>query len=272
MDRDRDRRRSPSPSEQLVRDAKEQLGFAGRGVESQLEEARRMLDEQAAMSRTRARRAVEDLEQELEGIQDQPSVSTLVAQMDRTAAARRPTRPARPPVAAPPPDLVTEPRGSAAGMIAGGVVAVLVVALALGVLVAVRSAEDPGAVTPQVSVATMTEAVRQDGFFLESGIEDPGGEIAAAVARASSAGIGFAAVVLVDDRDEGPYEIAARIEPEVDAGTVLVLSATMAGMSSSAFDDAVVEAAMDAGSVAFSEGGGDPGYVAAAVEVLIESR
>jgi len=188
----------------------------------------------------------------------------------------------------------TPPRGSAAAILAGLLAVAIGVALFAGTIVATRgggvsadvevsttlvdvstTAADGGSETtvtvPASDVATMAAGIDERGYYLEPGIEDPDGRVASAIADAAAAGIDFVAVVLVDDRPEGPVAIAAELEDRIGGGTVLVLTATRAGISSSEFQGPVLDRALDAGSVGFAEGG-DPGYVEAVVEVLLEEQ
>jgi len=258
-------------ADEVRRRAREEPG----GSAARLEETRQAL----------RRRMEEDLRRAGEGPAEEPS---------RTAAPAQVRSPGPPPTrrAEPQPVLSDEtpPRGSAAAILAGLLAAAVGVALFAGTIVATRGDDDAevevsttlidvsttidGTTTTlpaATDVAAMAAGVEEQGYYLEPGIEDPQGRVAAAVAEASAAGIDFAAVVLVDDRPEGPVAIAAQLEDRIGGGTVLVLTATRAGISSSEFDNPVLDRALDAGSVGFSEGG-DPGYVEAVVEVLIEAQ
>jgi hypothetical protein len=176
----------------------------------------------------------------------------------------------------------TPRRGSAAALLAGLVAAAVGIALFAGVVVAGRSEESPQDAPTTTSETVITsvagvdldavaDAVRDRGYYLAPAIEDPDGLISDSVAAATDAGIGFGAVVIAEDPPEGAMVIASEIEDRIGGGTVLVLTATRAGISSSEFGDDVLNRALEAGGAAFGAGG-DPGYVDAVVEVLLESQ
>jgi len=168
-------------------------------------------------------------------------------------------------------------RGGLVAALAGIAFAILGVALVLGLFLA--NEVDEGTVVDDAPATTVVfedeiveipliiEVVNRDGYYLAPGIIDPRNEVAEAVQLAATNGVGFAAVVLLEDWPE-PSSIAGEIEAEVGQDTVLVLTATQAGISSSIYDSDVISTAYSAGSEGFAEGG-DPGYVRAVVDVLI---
>ncbi len=168
-------------------------------------------------------------------------------------------------------------RGSLVAALFGVAFAILGVALVLGLFVA-SEVDDGGEIIEEpattivfeeevVEIPLIIEVINRDGFYLSPGIIDPRNEVGEAVQRAQANGVGFAAVVLVEDWPE-PSAIAGEIESSVGQETVLVLTATQAGISSSVYDSDVMNAALNAGSEAFAEGG-DPAYVRAVVDLLI---
>jgi hypothetical protein len=304
MDR-KARRPSGSASEELLRQAKSEMSGSSGPVETQLEEARRMLREQAAEGASpgssarvesqldEARRLLEDQAAEAEAraaeaatrlrdLEQQSPPVPVFGEPEMRRPASAPTRPSRAPSRPQPQPQGTvtaeEQQGTRVlGTLVGVGIAVLGLAVALGLFISSGSDEgsDPTSapVTSPVVVVSddipaVIEAVGATGFYLAPGISDPEGLVADAVDIASVADVSFAAVVFADDRSEGPSAIAGEIEESIAQETVLVLTATEAGISSSVFSSEVLDRALTAGSEAFAEGG-DPAYVLAVVGVLV---
>jgi hypothetical protein len=119
---------------------------------------------------------------------------------------------------------------------------------------------------PPAGAATVSEAVDglDDGVYVESGVSVDRARLERAVDRAAEEGFSLA-VVILDDEPSGRSEAFARdVRDRLGRGTVLVLSATGAGMASIDFDSGDVARALDRGLAA----GGDAEVVEAVVESL----
>ncbi len=104
-----------------------------------------------------------------------------------------------------------------------------------------------------------------DGIFIDEGLSPDLERLQDAVGRARNAGLAFSVVLLEEDPSSGATVFADAVLDQLGSGTVLVLSATGEGMASTEVDQSVIEAALDSG---FAAGGGDEGYVDAAVALL----
>jgi hypothetical protein len=118
-----------------------------------------------------------------------------------------------------------------------------------------------GAQTPDQVAARVQDA----GYWIDSGLPADPARISAAISRAGNAGVRLFVVLLAGDPSGGATTFADAVLDRLGDGSVLVLSATGEAMASLDFDQAQVEAALDAG---FAAGGGDIGYVDAVVASL----
>ncbi len=105
-----------------------------------------------------------------------------------------------------------------------------------------------------------------DGVYVADGLSVDEGAIHDAVDRARNAGFGLSVVLLDENPSSGATAFADSVLNQLGTGTVLVLSVSSEGMSSSEIDQSVIEAALDSG---FAAGGGDVGYVDAVVDSII---
>ncbi len=105
-----------------------------------------------------------------------------------------------------------------------------------------------------------------DGVFVADGLSADEGDLQDAINRARNAGFGLYVVLLDEDPSSGATAFADSVLNQLGSGTVLVLSASNEGMTSSEIDQTAIEAALDR---AFEAGGGDVGYVNAVVDSII---
>ena len=122
---------------------------------------------------------------------------------------------------------------------------------------------------PVVAAAqTVSDVVEglDDGVYVADGLSADEGDLLDAVGRARNAGFGLYVVLLDEDPSGGATTFADSVLNQVGSGTVLVLSATNEGMASSEINQSAIEAALDNG---FEAGGGDEGFVDAAVDSII---
>ncbi len=114
---------------------------------------------------------------------------------------------------------------------------------------------------------TVSEVVSDldDGVYVADGLSVDEGSIHDAVNRARNAGFGLSVVLLDEDPSSGATAFADSVLNQLGTGTVLVLSPSNEGMSSSEIDQSAIEAALDTG---FAAGGGDAGYVDAVVDSI----
>lgn len=117
------------------------------------------------------------------------------------------------------------------------------------------------------SAQTVSEVVAglDDGVYVAQGLSVSEGDLGNAVNRARNAGLGLYVVLLDENPGSGAAAFADSVLNQLGTGTVLVLSASSEGMSSSEFDQTAIERALDAG---FAAGGGDTGYVNAVVDSI----
>ncbi|MCH7583750.1 MAG: hypothetical protein IH941_01155 [Acidobacteria bacterium] len=120
------------------------------------------------------------------------------------------------------------------------------------------------------SAQTVSDVVSDldDGVYVADGLSVDEGAIHDAVNRARNAGIGLSVVLLDENPGSGATAFADSVLRQLGTGTVLVLSASNEGMSSSEIDQSAIEAALDTG---FAAGGGDVGYVDAVVDSITGS-
>jgi hypothetical protein len=118
----------------------------------------------------------------------------------------------------------------------------------------------------------VAEAVRDEGYFIDEGLPADPASISDDITRARNGGLRLSVVLLRDDPAGGATTFADAVLDRLGEGTVLVLSATDAGMVSTEVDDAAVAAALDRGLEASADapaGGGDEAFVDAAVGSLL---
>ena len=138
-------------------------------------------------------------------------------------------------------------------------------ALALLALPATAIAQTPG------EVAT---AVRDQGYYIDEGLPADPAEISGEVTRARNGGLRLGVVLLRDDPAGGATTFADAVLDRIGQGTVLVLSATDAGMASTEIEQTAIEAALDRGLDASADapaGEGDEAFVDAAVGSLLST-
>jgi len=117
----------------------------------------------------------------------------------------------------------------------------------------------------------VAQSVSDTGLYVAPGLEANTSSISASVTRARNAGVRMMVVLLDADPTGGATTFADAILDRVPGGTVLVLSATNEGMSSTEFGQADMQAALDAGFAASSQaasGEGDAAFVSATVDSL----
>ncbi|HLA67737.1 MAG TPA: DUF6676 family protein [Acidimicrobiia bacterium] len=117
----------------------------------------------------------------------------------------------------------------------------------------------------------VAQTVSDTGLYVAPGLEANTSSISASVTRARNAGVRMMVVLLDADPTGGATTFADAILDRVPGGTVLVLSATNEGMSSTEFGQADMQAALDAGFAASSQaasGEGDAAFVSATVDSL----
>ncbi len=97
--------------------------------------------------------------------------------------------------------------------------------------------------------ATVDQAVSGlgDGVYVESGVSVDEARLRSAVDRAAREGFTFAVVVLDEEPSQGSEGFARSVRDRLDRGTVLVLSASGAGMASFDFSSSDVGRALDRG-------------------------
>jgi len=113
--------------------------------------------------------------------------------------------------------------------------------------------------------------VSVDGLYVEPGVSANTSSLNASITRAGNNGVRLMVVLLDEDPGGGAVAFADAVLDRVPGGTVLVLSATSEGISSTDFDEATLDEAIDRGFLASSEapsGAGDEAYVSAVVDVL----
>jgi hypothetical protein len=123
-------------------------------------------------------------------------------------------------------------------------------------------------VAPSASAQTVSEVVAglgDDGVYVDPGLSVDLEDLRDAVETARDAGFGLYVVLLDENPPSGATAFADSVLNQLGTGTVLVLSASAEGMSSTQLDAASIRAALDAG---FEAGGGDEGYVAGLVEAV----
>lgn len=141
-------------------------------------------------------------------------------------------------------------------------ITLFVALLTLGVAVPARAGVDVDAVADEVSL---------DGLYIEPGLSADSAALNAAIVRAGNAGVRLMVVLLDSDPPGGAVTFADAVLDRVPDGTVLVLSASGEGISSTEFSETLLDQAIDRGFLAASEapsGQGDEAYVSAVADVL----
>ena len=117
----------------------------------------------------------------------------------------------------------------------------------------------------------VAQAVSDTGLYVAPGLDVNTSSISASVTRARNAGVRLMVVLLDEDPTGGATTFADAVLDRVPGGTVLVLSATNEGMSSTEFAQSALQEALDAGFAASSQaasGEGDAAFVSAVVDRL----
>ena len=120
-------------------------------------------------------------------------------------------------------------------------------------------------------VDAVADEVARDGLYVEPGLSADTSALNASIVRAGNAGVRLMVVLLDADPAGGAVTFADAVLDRVPDGTVLVLSATGEGITSTEFDETLLDEALASGSVAASRapsGQGDEAYVSAVVDVL----
>ena len=113
--------------------------------------------------------------------------------------------------------------------------------------------------------------VSVDGLYVEPGVSANTSSLNSSITRAGNNGVRLMVVLLDQDPGGGAVAFADAVLDRVPGGTVLVLSATSEGISSTDFDESILDQAIDRGFLAAADapsGAGDEAYVAAVVDVL----
>ena len=113
--------------------------------------------------------------------------------------------------------------------------------------------------------AEAAAAVLERGYYVDGGLDTSEARLAAAVGRASGAGVRFYVVILADNPPGGAAAFASGVLDRVGNGTVLVLASSQEAIESTEFPSARLEEALDR---AFDAGGGDEGFVDSVVSTL----
>lgn len=138
--------------------------------------------------------------------------------------------------------------------------------LAIALIVAVAS---PALGQSDVDMVALDVSV--DGLYVEPGVSANTASLNASITRAGNNGVRLMVVLLDEDPGGGAVAFADAVLDRVPGGTVLVLSATSEGISSTDFDRSILDEAINRGFLAAAEapsGAGDEAYVAAVVDVL----
>ena len=117
----------------------------------------------------------------------------------------------------------------------------------------------------------VAQTVSDTGLFVAPGLDADTSSISASVTRARNAGVRFMVVLLDADPTGGATTFADAVLDRVPGGTVLVLSVTNEGMSSTEFAQSTLQDALDSGFTASSQaasGEGDAAFVSAVVDGL----
>ena len=122
-----------------------------------------------------------------------------------------------------------------------------------------------------VNVDAVADEVSVDGLYVEPGLSADTSALNASIVRAGNGGVRLMVVLLDADPAGGAVAFADAVLDRVPDGTVLVLSATGEGISSTEFSEELLDQALDRGFLAASEapsGAGDEAYVSAVADVL----
>jgi len=141
----------------------------------------------------------------------------------------------------------------------------------LAVLVVLLFVALPAARAVAQTPDEVAQTVSDTGLYVAPGLDANTASLSASVARARNAGVRLMVVLLDDDPTGGAATFADAVLDRVPGGTVLVLSASNEGISSTEFGQADLDLALDAGfdaSSSAASGQGDAAFVSALVDSL----
>src|SRR3990172_8167305 len=139
-------------------------------------------------------------------------------------------------------------------------------ALTLLLLITLPAAQAVAQTPDQVA-----QPVSDTGLYVADGVDADTASLFASISRARNAGVRLMVVLLGDDPAGGATTFADAVLDRVPGGTVLVLSASNEGISSTEFGQADLDLALDAGfdaSSSAASGQGDAAFVSALVDSL----